>query len=60
MGGREHIRNNTTSIGQWRRAKCTSQKPQDDQSLDVLGARGTSIEDGEKHVSAEEQVLAAV
>lgn len=57
--GREHVGNDTTSVGERRRAKGTGKETQDDQSAHALGAGSTCVEGGEKHVGSEEQVLAA-
>jgi hypothetical protein len=57
LGSREHVCDDTTGIRQWRRAKSTSKKPQDEQGLDVFGARSTGVESSEGHVCAEQEVL---
>jgi hypothetical protein len=57
LGSREHVCDDTTGIRQWRRAKRTGKKPQDEQGLDVLGACSTGVESSKGHICAEQEVL---
>ena len=50
--GREHVGNDTTSVGKWRGTESTSEESENEESLDVFGTGGTSVESSQGTVGA--------